>query len=68
MALTYNLQTAAAPLESPNLLLEGRQHPGAGLRRGQERGDVLYVDPNSTIELSNFEGLVLGCIEAKFCK
>ena len=27
-----------------------------------------YVGSNSTIELSNFEGLVLGCIEAKFCK
>ena len=27
-----------------------------------------YVGSNSTISLSHFEGLVLGCIEAKFCR
>ena len=29
---------------------------------------LAYVGSNSTIELSNFEGLILGCIKAKFCK
>ena len=31
-------------------------------------GSLSYVGSNSTIQLSNFEGLVLGCVEAKFCK
>ena len=41
-------------------------------RRRQDADEWVdpYVGSNSTIELlvSNFEGLVLGCIEAKFCK
>ena len=43
----------------------GARAPAA---RGRRRRPPAYVGANSTIQLSNFEGLVLGCIEAKFCK
>ena len=53
---------------------EGAAAEGRGARgraaAGSEASNARHLGwvADSTIELSNFEGFVLGCIEAKFCK
>ena len=39
-----------------------------GVKGRRRRRTPAYVGSNSTIQLANFEGLVLGCIKAKFYK